>query len=115
MLCPYRSVRCLETEGHGVPADIPVGISTDMTVRGTRCRHEWGHGTQECVRHICRLRFHAAGCTLPFEKDVLREILLAAETVRFGSGGKLQRRQGGRCLHTLGWLDASSPSYGVDR
>ena len=84
MLCPYRSVRCLEMEGHG-------------------------------VRHICRLRFHAAGCTLPFEKDVLRETLLAADTVRFGSGGKLQRRQGGRCLHTLGWLDAGSPSHGVER
>ena len=36
-------------------AAIPGRVSTRLAERarhyGTRCRHEWRHGTQECVRH----------------------------------------------------------------
>ncbi len=35
-------------------AGIPAGMRA--IVRATRCRHEWRHGTQECVRHVGNLR-----------------------------------------------------------
>ena len=64
---------------------VPV-CSTDTAARATRCRHEWRHGRQECVRHV-RLaqRTASAGpfrvrppgamnCAPAFEREILKPV-----------------------------------------
>ena len=47
-----------------VPTFLSAWVSTAQRA-GRRaieaCRHEWRHSTQECVRHVCRVRFHHLG------------------------------------------------------